>query len=189
MRLGNSEGLFIVISGPSGVGKGSLCKKLVKQFDGYFSVSATTREKRDGETEGVDYYYLTKEEFEEKIRNNDFLEYATYGDNYYGTLKSMVVSKLDTNKCVFAEIEINGARKIKELYNDSILIYIMPPSLEELEDRLRNRNTEDRKAIEKRMMITKKEMSESLDFYDYVVVNDDFDETFELIKDIIEKEK
>lgn len=186
--LKNKKGLLIVISGPSGVGKGTVCKELVKYFNAWYSVSVTTREKRDGEIEGKDYFFVTKQEFEEKIKDNDFLEYATYNNNYYGTLKSKINEKLDNNIDVFAEIEVKGARNIKNIYEDSVLIYILPPSLKELEERLRNRHTEDEETIKNRMNITKEELKQ-LDIYDYAVINDDLESTIEKIKNIIESEK
>lgn len=186
--LKNKKGLLIVISGPSGVGKGTVCKELVKYFNAWYSVSVTTREKRDGEIEGKDYFFVTKQEFEEKIKDNDFLEYATYNNNYYGTLKSKINEKLDNNIDVFAEIEVKGARNIKNIYEDSVLIYILPPSLKELEERLRNRHTEDEETIKNRMNITKEELKQ-IDIYDYAVINDDLESTIEKIKNIIESEK
>lgn len=182
------KGLLIVLSGPSGVGKGTICKELVNYFDAWYSVSVTTREKRDGEKNGKDYFFVTKEEFEQKIKDNDFLEYATYNNNYYGTLKSKINEHLDNNIDVFAEIEVNGAKNIKEIYTDSVLIYILPPSLKELEDRLRKRNTENEETIKNRMNITKEELKQ-IDIYDYVVVNDDLEKTIEKVKNIIESEK
>lgn len=186
--LETKKGLLIVISGPSGVGKGTICKELVEYFNAWFSISVTTRGKRDTETEGKDYFFVTKEEFEQKIKDNDFLEYATYNNNYYGTLKSKINEKLNNKIDVFTEIEINGAKNIKKIYQDSILIYILPPSLKELEERLRGRNTEDDETIKKRMEITKNEIKE-IDVYDYVVINDDLNKTIEKIKNIIESEK
>lgn len=186
--LKNKKGLFIVLSGPSGVGKGTICKELIEYFNGWFSVSVTTRDKRDGEIDGKDYFFVTKEKFEQKIKDNDFLEYATYNNNYYGTLKSKINEKIDNNIDVFAEIEVKGARNIKNIYKDSVLIYILPPSLKELEDRLRNRNTEDEETIKNRMNITKEELKQ-IDIYDYAIVNDDLEKAKEMVKHIIESEK
>lgn len=186
--LSSKNGLLIVLSGPSGVGKGTICKKLIEYFNAWYSVSVTTREKRNGEIEGKDYFYVSKEEFEEKIRDNDFLEYAIYNNNYYGTLKSKINEKLDNNIDVFVEIEVNGAKNIKNIYKDSVLIYILPPSLEELKERLIERNTEDEETINKRMQITKKELKE-IDIYDYVIVNDDLEIAIDKVKNIIESEK
>jgi len=186
--LENKKGLLIVLSGPSGVGKGTICQKLVEYFNAWYSVSATTREKRDGEIEGKNYFYITKEVFEQKIKDNEFLEYATYNNNYYGTLKTKIDEKLNNKINVFIEVEVNGAKNIKSIYQDSILIYILPPSLEELEERLRGRNTEDETTIQNRMNITKEELKQ-IDIYDYVVVNDNLEKTIEKVKNIIESEK
>jgi len=186
--LENKKGLLIVLSGPSGVGKGIICQKLVEYFNAWYSVSATTREKRDGEIEGKNYFYITKEVFEQKIKDNEFLEYATYNNNYYGTLKTKIDEKLNNKINVFIEVEVNGAKNIKSIYQDSILIYILPPSLEELEERLRGRNTEDETTIQNRMNITKEELKQ-IDIYDYVVVNDNLEKTIEKVKNIIESEK
>lgn len=186
--LRSKKGLLIVLSGPSGVGKGTVCKEIIKYFNAWFSVSATTREKRDGEIEGQDYFFVSKEEFEQKIKDNQFLEYATYNNNYYGTLKSKINEKLNENIDVFAEIEVNGAKNIKNIYKDSILIYILPPSLKELEERLRGRNTENEQTIINRMNITKEEIKQ-IDIYDYAVVNDNLEKTIEKVKNIIESEK
>ena len=184
----NKKGLLIVLSGPSGVGKGTICEKLIEYFNAWYSVSVTTREKRDGEIDGKNYFFVTKEEFEQKIKDNDFLEYATYNNNYYGTLKSKINDKINNNIDVFTEIEVKGARNIKNIYNDSVLIYILPPSLKELEDRLRNRRTEDEETIRNRMNITKEELKQ-IDIYDYVVINDDLEKAIEKVKNIIESEK
>lgn len=186
--LRSKKGLLIVISGPSGVGKGTICKELVEYFNAWYSVSVTTREKRDGEIDGKNYFFVTKEDFENKIKDNEFLEYATYNNNYYGTLKSKINERLDNNIDVFTEIEVNGAKNIKNIYEDSVLIYILPPSLKELENRLRGRNTEDEETIKKRMIITKEELKQ-IDIYDYAVINDDLEKAIEKVKNIIESEK
>lgn len=186
--LENKRGIFIVLSGPSGVGKGTICKRIIEKFNSWYSVSMTTRGKRVNEVEGVDYFFVTKEQFEKGISNDDFLEYAVYNDNYYGTPKSIIDDKLNGKVDVVTEIEVNGAKRIKEIYQDSVLIYVLPPSLEELENRLRLRNTEDEFSIQKRMNITKQELKE-IGFYDYVVVNDDLDKTVERVIGIIESER
>ena len=186
--LRSKKGIFIVLSGPSGVGKGTICKKLLEYFNAWYSVSMTTRLPREGEVNGKDYFFVSKEDFESKIKANDFLEYATYNNNYYGTPKSIINDKLNNNVDVITEIEINGAKNIKEIYKDSVLIYILPPSLSELEDRLRFRHTEDEETIQKRMNITKEEIKH-IDIYDYVVENDDLDNSIRKVINIIESEK
>ena len=182
------QGTYIVISGPSGVGKGTIVKRLVDELGLALSTSMTTRDMRVGEVDGVDYYFTDKEDFERRINNNEFIEYATYNDNYYGTLKKEVQDKLDKGINVICEIEVQGAMQIKKLFANSLLIYIMAPSIEELRDRLIKRNTETIDVIEKRIAIAKKEQ-EYVDNYDYVVVNDDLDVAVNEIKDIISKQK
>ena len=182
------KGTYIVISGPSGVGKGTIVKRLVDELGLALSTSMTTRDMRVGEVDGVDYYFTNKEDFERRINNEEFIEYATYNDNYYGTLKKEVQDKLDKGINVICEIEVQGAMQIKKLFSNSLLIYIMAPSIEELRDRLIKRNTETIDVIEKRIAIAKKEQ-EYVDNYDYVVVNDDLDVAVNEIKDIISKQK
>lgn len=181
------KGIYIVISGPSGVGKGTICKRLVEELGLEVSTSMTTRDIRDGEVDGVDYYFTTRKDFEQRIKNNEFIEYASYNDNYYGTLKKEVNDKLEAGKNVICEIEVQGAMQIKKLFSNSLLIYILPPSFEELRNRLIHRNTDDIETIEKRIDIAKKE-KEYIDKYDYVVINDDLDEAVsKIIKIIREK--
>lgn len=184
----SKKGLFIVISGPSGVGKGTIVKEIIKKYNAYYSISMTTREKRINEENGVNYYFVTKQEFEEKIKNNDFIEYATYNNNYYGTPKSKIETNINNNIDVIAEIEVKGAEKIKELYKDCILIYILPPSLNELELRLKNRNTEDAITIQNRINIAKEEIKQ-INIYDYFVINDTIEEAVNKVVNIIEAEK
>ncbi len=186
--LKQTKGIFIVLSGPSGVGKGTICNEIITSLNAWYSVSVTTREKRPGEQEGINYYFVSKEEFEQKINNNEFLEYATYNNNYYGTLKSKIDEKLENNIDVISEIEVKGARNIKNKYPDSLLIYILPPSLKELENRLRNRKTEDEQTIKNRLNIAKEELKQ-INIYDYAVVNDNLEETITKVKNIIESEK
>ena len=180
------KGKFIVISGPSGVGKGTICNKLMNEIDAWYSVSTTTREARVGEVDGVNYFFITKEEFEEKIKNNEFLEYNIYNGNYYGTSKEKVLEKINRGINVFSEIDVNGGHNIKKIFPDALLIYIAPPSMEELAKRLVGRGTDSKEKINERLEIAKKELQE-IDFYDYVVVNDDLDKATEEVKEIILK--
>lgn len=186
--LKSKKGIFIVISGPSGVGKGTIVKKLLERFNAWYSISMTTRPKRENEIDKVNYFFVTKEQFEKNIKEDGFIEYATYNNNYYGTPRKEIDNKLNNNIDVIAEIEVKGAKKVKELYKDSVLIYILPPSFEELETRLRNRNTEDNTTIEKRLNIAKEELKQ-IDIYDYVVVNNTVEETTNKVINIIESEK
>ena len=137
------KGNLIVISGPSGSGKGTICNELIKRNSNiWISISCTTRDMCPGDEEGKTYYFLNKEEFENRIKNNEFLEYAKYNENYYGTLKSKIEDKLEQGYDVILEIEVQGALKVKNMLPDTIFIFIMPPSMKELKSRLENRNTE-----------------------------------------------
>ena len=175
------------MSGPSGVGKGTIFNEVVKKVNGWYSVSSTTRSPREGEVDGVNYYFITKEEFENKIKKGDFLEYNYYNNNYYGTLKDNVLNKINAGVDVFLEIDVNGAHNIKRMFPDAILIYIAPPSMEELRRRLVDRGTENIEKINQRLEIAEKELKE-IDFYDYVVVNDKIDVAIAEVISII-KEK
>ena len=181
------KGKFIIISGPSGAGKGTICDKLIRELDAAYSISCTTRKPREGEINGVDYYFIGTDEFLKKIENGEFLEYNNYNGNYYGTLKSSVLDNISNGKDVFLEIDVNGAHNIKKVFDDALLIYIAPPSIEILRNRLISRNTESIDTIEKRLKIAEKELKE-IDFYDYVVVNNDKNEAVKEIKAIILKE-
>ena len=181
------KGKFIVISGPSGVGKGTICNKLFKEINAWYSVSTTTRNPREGEVDGVNYFFVSKEEFEKKIKNGDFLEYNVYNDNYYGTSKKIVLEKMEEGINVFSEIDVNGAHNIKKIFPDALLIYIAPPSIDVLRERLIERGTEDIEKINQRLKIAEKELKE-IDFYDYVVVNDDLERATKEVKNIILKE-
>ncbi len=169
------KGILIVISGFAGTGKGTLVKKLIQEYDNYaLSISATTREPRPGEEHGREYFFIKKEEFEEKIAQNELIEYACYCDNYYGTPKRYVEKQLDDGKDVILEIEIQGALKIRKQYPDALLLFVMPPSAKELRRRLTGRGTETREVIEKRMHRAAQE-AEGIEEYEYIVVNDDLD--------------
>lgn len=178
------KGKFIVISGPSGVGKGTICKKIISDLELEYSVSMTTRQKRDGEIDGINYYFTTKEDFEKRIKNDEFIEYAIYNDNYYGTLKKEVIDKINMGKNIICEIEVQGAKQIKKLFPEALLIFIMPPSIEELRNRLINRHTNDLEDVERRIEIAKEE-NKYKDIYDYIVINDDLEKATNKVKEII----
>lgn len=184
----NKKGVFIVISGPSGVGKNTIADILVDKGYGIYSVSMTTRKIRDGEIEGRDYFFVDTDVFEDNIKKENFLEYAKYNDNYYGTLKSFVFDNIDNGTNVIAVVDIQGGVNIEKIFPEAALIFIMPPSFEELERRLRSRNTDSEDDILKRLEIAKKEMDFS-SHYDYTVINNTVDETLNNIINIIEKEK
>ncbi len=184
------KGLLIVISGPSGAGKGTICSELLKKNKNlYLSISATTRLPRGDEINGNDYFFLTKNEFEDKINNNEFLEYAkVHSDKYYGTPKSNVLKKLDEGYDVILEIDIQGALQVKENYKEGIFIFIMPPSMRELRDRLVKRKTESKDKIIERFTTAYKEMNE-MTKYNYVVVNDNISDAVKKVESIIISEK
>ncbi len=171
------RGMLVVISGFSGAGKGTLMKKLMEQYDNYsLSISATTRAPRPGEVEGKDYFFVDKERFMEMIKNDELLEYANYVGNYYGTPKAYVEAEMNKGRDVILEIEIQGALKIKAKYPDSVLIFITPPSAEELKARLINRGTETEEVINKRLQRAAQE-AVGVEGYDYILINDNLDKT------------
>ncbi len=180
------KGKLIVISGPSGVGKGTIREKI--KFDDYvFSISSTTREKRNGEVEGVHYNYISKEEFLNKVENNQMLEHAEFVGNFYGTDKEEVLKKLEAGENVLLEIECQGALQVLEKMPNVISIFIVPPSLEELENRLRQRATEDDNKISKRLKKAKEEMKlESK--YQYVIINENLEDAVKELDNILNKE-
>lgn len=165
-----NKGRLIVFSAPSGCGKGTMLAEILKDSNFYCSISATTRNPREGEKDGVNYYFLKKEDFEKKIADNEFLEYACYCDNYYGTLVSEVENKLNEGINVILEIEVQGAMKIRRLRPDALFIFISPPSVDELRRRLRKRGTESEDVIEKRVAQAERELK-FVSEYDYNIVN------------------
>ena len=169
------KGKLFIISGPSGTGKGTICKALLERNDIEISISMTTRAPREGEIHGVSYYFATREEFEKTIAEGGFLEYADVFGNYYGTPKAMVVEKLEQGRDVVLEIDVQGAINAKKVYPESVLIFILPPSLEELRARIVGRGTETEDVINLRLSKALEEMS-YIDKYDYYVVNDVIDD-------------
>jgi len=166
------KGLLIVISGPSGSGKGTVNKRLLQSEDFVFSVSATTRAPRADEVDGVNYHYITREDFEQRIQNGEMLEYTTYCQNYYGTPLKEAMEVLESGKNLILEIEVEGALNVKRAYPEAVLIMLLPPSFAVQEARLRGRCSEEEEVIQKRLARTREELL-VLPEYDYVVYNYD----------------
>ena len=181
------KGILTVVSGFSGAGKGTLMKNLMSKYSEKYalSISATTRNPRPGEEHGKDYFFISKEEFEKMIANDELIEYAKYVENYYGTPKDYVMTQLDAGKDVILEIEVQGALQIKEKYPDTLLLFVTPPTAKELKNRLVNRGSETMEVIESRMARAAKE-AEYMDRYDYLVINDDLDVCTEEMHNIIQ---
>jgi guanylate kinase len=174
-----------VITGPSGVGKGTLIKRLLERVpDLELSVSATTREPREGEEGGRDYHFLTEEQFKERSEAKDFLEFATYSDNHYGTLRSEVDRRLDAGHSVVLEIEVQGAQQVRAAKPDSIQIFIAPPDASVLRERLRGRGTDSVEAIDKRLKTAENELAQQDDF-NHLIVNDDLDTAVDELESIV----
>ena len=183
------RGLLIVLSGPSGVGKGTVRAAIFSKEEQKFvySISATTRLPRTGETDGVDYFFKTREEFEQMIQNKQLLEYAEYVGNYYGTPLEYVENTLAKGKDVFLEIDVQGAIQVRDLMPDGVFIFLTPPDLNELESRIVNRGTDSDEVIAKRMKTAREEL-ELMKYYDYSVVNDTVDNAVQKIEAIIQTE-
>lgn len=182
------QGSLVVVSGFAGTGKGTVMKELLSRYDSYaLSVSATTRSPRAGEVDGREYFFKTKEEFEQMISEGAFVEYACYVGNYYGTPKQYVEEQLAAGKDVILEIEIQGALKIKEQFPEALLLFIAPPSADVLKQRLTNRGTETQDVIDQRLARAVEE-SQGIENYDYLVVNDVLDECVEMVHHMIQCE-
>ena len=185
----NRKGLLLVVSGPSGAGKGTICKALLNKNDQIkLSVSATTRKPRNGEVHGVNYFFIEKEEFTKMIENGEFLEYAQIYDNFYGTPKAAIIECLEKGQDVILEIEMQGARQIKEVYPEGVFIFVLPPSLEELKSRIVGRGTETQEEIEKRFSCAFEEINQIVN-YDYFIVNEDIEKSVSDVEAIICAEK
>ena len=185
----NTKGRIFVISGPSGVGKGTVVGQVLKRLDNiYLSVSATTRKIREGEKEGVNYFFKTKQEFQEMINSDQFLEWAEFAGDFYGSPKSNINSYLSSGKDVILEIEIQGAKQIKEKCPDSVLIFLAPPSFEVLEERLIKRQTDSIEKVKIRLEKAREEMNETKLFH-YLVVNDELKEAVDKVISIIYAER
>ena len=183
------KGILITFSGPSGSGKDTVLNELIKKRDDTkISISMTTREVREGEKDGVHYYFVDRDFFEKKISSDGMLEYAEYAGNLYGTPKEPVDEALKAGKVVILEIEVQGAEKIKQKYPDVVSVFLMPPSLRVLEERLRGRKTEDEETINHRRVIAREEIRKSSD-YDYIVVNDTVENSVEKFSMIIDAER
>lgn len=185
----DKKGILIVFSGPSGVGKGTVRKKVFEKIGDklYYSISMTTRTMREGETNGVEYYFVSKEKFMSELEVGNVLEYNEYVGNFYGTPKNIIFEKINQGIDVVLEIDVNGARQIKEKVPNCLSIFVAPPSFEALKERLIGRNTDSDEVIQKRLNAAKKEIALA-DLYDYIVINDSVDDAANEVASIIESE-
>lgn len=184
-----AKGFLLVVSGPSGSGKGTICSEVLRRNDDViFSVSTTTRNPRPGEKEGINYFFIDKDKHKEMISNNEFLENAEVHGNFYGTPKDFVFKQIDKGNVVLLEIDVQGALQVEEVYPEAVTVFLLPPSMEELEDRITKRGTETLEAIKLRMTNAYEEIG-LLDQYDYLVLNDEVELAVEKVETIIKAEK
>lgn len=182
------QGILAVVSGFSGAGKGTIMKALLEKYDNYaLSISATTRKPREGEEHGREYFFLTVDQFEEMIANDQLIEHARYVSNYYGTPRSYVEEKMAEGKDVILEIEIQGALKVKEKFPETLLVFVVPPSAEELKKRLVGRGTETAEVIADRMNRAVEE-AEEMESYDYILINETVDKAVEELHNLIQSQ-
>lgn len=179
------KGILVVVSGFSGVGKGTLMKRLTEKYSQYaLSVSATTREPRDGEVDGREYFFRSKEEFEKLIREGLLIEHAVFCDNYYGTPREYVEDQMSQGRDVILEIETQGARQVREKYPDALTLFVMPPDAQTLVERLKKRDSETKEGMESRLACAVRE-ADCVDQYDYMIVNDDLEESVDQMHELI----
>ena len=183
-----NKGLLLVVSAPSGCGKGTILGEILKDDSFYYSLSAPTRAPREGEQDGVNYHFITKEEFEQRIAQGGMLEYAQYCGNYYGTPKKEVEQMRDAGRDVILEIEVEGAMKVRALCPDAVFLFIAPPSVEELRRRLNKRGTEAAEVIEERVSQAARELSYA-DRYDYIIVNGELEKAIQDFRTVVRAEK
>lgn len=182
------SGLLIVVSGPSGVGKGTVCRKLRKQNPNLtYSISATTRAPREGEKEGINYFFKSRVEFEQMIKNGELIEWAEYNGNYYGTPRRFVEKSLQEGKDVLLEIEVEGAKQVKETFPKGVFIFLVPPTFEDLRKRLVGRGSETPRSLNDRLRIASQEVDQ-IDVYNYAVINDEVEQAARRIDAIITSE-
>lgn len=184
-----SKGILLIVSGLSGAGKGTICKRLIEKYPDFeLSVSMTSRAPRAGEEHGREYFFVSTEEFEQSIANDLLLEHAHYVDHYYGTPRKWVAERMAAGKNVILEIDLQGAFQVRDKIQDTALVFIMPPSMEELERRLRKRGSETEEEIQKRLARAKEEVA-FVDRYDYVIVNEEVEKSVDMLYDICYREK